>query len=447
MPHLREFGATEYMDGALDKSVLVELLLRGRALSYSLRRGKGKDSRGRGIRGDVSEGTQQPVDHDDDIDRRLDCKDVEALDLCGCVSSVFVQAVTDFVTEYLEDEVADDGSIHPSPLIFPGLKRLGMRGVTSVPQHIITPFVLACTSLTHLDLSGTRVGPELLDALGDSTTVHLTALSLGRCVRLTADSIVDFLIHGLPTRNLRHLSLYGDGTFISPLSELHLRRLITEAPCFLSGALEYLDLSSSPLTSDLLRLFSSQPSLRSLGLSYIPALPLRVISDFVLEKAPNVEVLALIGTSPELGLHVPWRQLSMSLHSTIINPLATAPFKFSLSPTPEVAPPPTRVRVIELGLGALNALGAGAGNWRVIRSKGGRGWYVDSSSGWVNGELRRSLPGDHPIRKELERLAASNGNVSTGVGWHARKMEVLHGHGMLGREDGLYGAVSFAYQG
>lgn len=25
--------------------------------------------------------------------------------------------------------------------------------------------------------------------------------------------------------------------------------------------------------------------------------------------------------------------------------------------------------------------------------------------------------------------------------------QVLHGHGLLGREDGLYGAVSFAYQG
>lgn len=28
------------------------------------------------------------------------------------------------------------------------------------------------------------------------------------------------------------------------------------------------------------------------------------------------------------------------------------------------------------------------------------------------------------------------------LGW-----QVLHGYGMLGREDGLYGAVSFAYQG
>ena len=26
-------------------------------------------------------------------------------------------------------------------------------------------------------------------------------------------------------------------------------------------------------------------------------------------------------------------------------------------------------------------------------------------------------------------------------------MQVLYGHGMFGREDGLYGAVSFAYQG
>ena len=27
------------------------------------------------------------------------------------------------------------------------------------------------------------------------------------------------------------------------------------------------------------------------------------------------------------------------------------------------------------------------------------------------------------------------------------RSKVLHGNGMLGREDGLYGAVSFAYQG
>lgn len=102
----------------------------------------------------------------------------------------------------------------------------------------------------------------------------------------------------------------------------------------------------------------------------------------------------------------------------------------------------------------LGGLGAGAGAWRIVKSKGGRGWYVDTASGWVaqlgsdqGSVLRRDLEPDHPFKTEMEKLSSANGNVSSGVGWHARKMEVLHGHGMLGREDGLYGAVSFAYQG
>jgi len=144
----------------------------------------------------------------------------------------------------------------------------------------------------------------------------------------------------------------------------------------------------------------------------------------------------------------------MSLHQYIIQPLCTPPFSFSIHPPTTPAEPPTRLRIIELSKNMLNNLGAGAGAWRIIRSKGGRGWYVDSASAWVaeagvgdGPTLRRNLPVDHPFRVEMAKLSDANGNVSSGVGWHARKMEILHGHGMLGREDGLYGAVSFAYQG
>jgi len=87
-------------------------------------------------------------------------------------------------------------------------------------------------------------------------------------------------------------------------------------------------------------------------------------------------------------------------------------------------------------------------------SNGGRGWYVDTAAGWVSNPrtgqgrvLKRDLPKGDAFRIEMERLSDANGNVCSGIGWHARKMEVLHGHGMLGRESGLYGAVSFAYQG
>ena len=77
----------------------------------------------------------------------------------------------------------------------------------------------------------------------------------------------------------------------------------------------------------------------------------------------------------------------------------------------------------------LTSLGGGAGAWRIVRSKGSRGWYVDSASAWVAEDargavLRRDLPKGHPWREEVERLANANGNVSSAVGWHSRKMEV-----------------------
>ena len=105
----------------------------------------------------------------------------------------------------------------------------------------------------------------------------------------------------------------------------------------------------------------------------------------------------------------------------------------------------------------LSALGGAAGSWQVIKSKGARGWYVDTASGWVaepgtsasagGSSFRRELPLDHPLRQSLVWLSESGGNVITGVGWHSRKVEVLRGHGLLGRDDGLYGAVSFSFAG
>lgn len=353
------------------------------------------------------------------------------------------------------------------PLTFPGLQRLGMRGVKSVMPRVLSPFVLAFPSLTHLDLSGTRVTPDTLDALGESPTVRLQSLALARCIRLTSASIKTFLVDSPVTSNVTELNLYGDTTFTSPLTEDDLQDILTLAPCFRSGNLVYLDLSSAPLTKELLlNVCRPQLKMRSLGLSHIPNLELKAVTEFIKTKVPNVEVLTLIGTSPELdcGLRAAFiegaprgspRQSSSALHTHLIRPLCTPPFSFSLSaPTAPPPAPPTRLRVIELSTMLLGGLGGGAGAWRIVRSKGGRGWYVDTASGWIaqvgSGEgsvLRRDLEPTHPLRVEMENLANANGNVSSGVGWHARKMEILHGYGMLGREDGLYGAVSFAYQG
>ncbi|KAI0264386.1 hypothetical protein BC834DRAFT_1027422 [Gloeopeniophorella convolvens] len=457
-PNLTSFGATEYMDGALTLSVLKELLLRG-----TPSRGRGQPIRGRGFV------VEDPNDWDaEDIARRRECKELEAIDLTGCVSVVFVNALTDFVNTHMLSPPSDSDSsededgrpqrrgrpprirFQEEPVTFPGLQRLSLRGAKSISPQILSTFVTAFPSLTHLDLSSTRVGPDLLVALAAALTVQLQSLSLARCVRLTGSSMRNFLVSAPAARYITELNLYGDSTFPNPMSAEEFRDVFTTAPCFTSGELVYLDISSAPLDEELLGDIPVQPKLRSLGLSYIPGLPLKDVSAFVLGKAAQVEVLTLLGTSPEL-VRVPPRQASITLHSQIIRPLCTPPFSFSLTGNAPPAAPATRLRVIELATPLLSVLGGGATAWRIVRSKGGRGWYVDTASGWVSGPegavLRRDLEKEHPWRSALDQLADANGNVSSGIGWHARKMEVLYGHGLLGREDGLYGAVSFAYQG
>lgn len=446
MPNLATFGATEYMDGALTLTVLNELFLRGVPSG-----GRGRPTRGRALI-DTHDADEE------DRERRRECKDLEAVDLTGCVSAVFVNAFTEFVNTHLltpqeSDASGDEGtdgrrsrhSFHctpDEPLTFPGMLRLGLRGVKSILPNYLEPFVLAFPSLTHLDLSGTRVTAEILEALGESLTVRLKSLALARCIKLSSESIRNFLVDSPVTSQLTELNLYGDMTYYSPLTEEHLGDIFTLAPCFLSGELVYLDMSSAPITQELLDDCKPQLKLRSLGVSHIPNLELKAITGFLKTKAPNVEILTLVNTSPELdcGLRTASpnvtrptaRQSSMLIHTQVIRPLCTPPFSFSLSaPSAATLPPPTRLRVIELSTPMLGSLGAGAGAWRIIRSKGGRGWYVDTASGWVaevgsgkGSVLRRDLEPQHPFRVEMDRLCSANGNVSSGVGWHARKMEV-----------------------
>jgi hypothetical protein len=435
MPNLAAFGATEYMDGALNFAVIKELF----------RRGSPSRVRGRAYRGRFTE-----VSNDDEIEdreRRKDCAELEAVDFTGCVSAVFVMALTEFVSSCLlpstDSDVEEEESrgrharFQEEHMTFPGLKRLCLRGAKSVPPTVLNQFILALPSLTHLDISGTRVTPDFLRSFGCSSRLRLKSLSLARCIRLTGESICSFLIDSPVALDIVELNLYGDATFKSQLTVSDLQSLVQKAPCFVSGQLVYLDLSSAPITKELLESFKPQPRLRSLGLSYIPALQLDAIAAFLLRKSPNVEVVTLVGTSPDLGYvfgqgtaeRVTPRQASIALHTQIVRPLCTPPFSFSLtSSTGLVGDPLTRLRVIELATPLLAGLGVGAGSWRIIRSKGGRGWYVDTASGWVPGDkgtskLRRDLVG-HPWREELQRLADANGNVSTDVGWHARKMEV-----------------------
>ncbi len=483
MPNLRVFGATEFMDSAISPGVLSELILRGLPYSGPIARGRGASQR------------EDEEEEMDDSERRADYKPLEALDFCGCVSSVFVASLQQFVEDEglgLDYAPVSQSALSPvSPVIehveessmilvpgrvFPALKRLCLRGVTSVPPSILSAFVCSFPSLTHLDLASTRCTPTLLQALAASPTIRLYSLSLSRCNRLTSESITSLLIEGgAVTEGIRELNLHGDTTFPSPLTRSGLKRIITKAKCVFSGQLEYLDLSGTSLDKSHLAAFSRQPALRSLGLNFLGTnlnvhegterLALSDVRDFLVHKAPNVEVVTLVGSTPELtGFFPPVAPqtiygpattqmtamgcVSMALHSQFIQPLCSASFHLShMSSNSSPPPPPTRLRVIELSTSTLLCLGAGALGWKIVKSRGGRAWYVDSTAVWVDGILQRGLRDGkgREVKECVERWACEGS--PNGVGWHARKMEVLHGQGMLGREDGLYGAVSFAYMG
>ncbi|KAF8318495.1 hypothetical protein DL93DRAFT_2075960 [Clavulina sp. PMI_390] len=508
MPNLQAFGATEFMDSAISTSVLAELILRGSPIPADkirpARRGRGSQQRNAHPNGSDSE-SEDDVDGDeaDEAERLAATKALEAIDFCGCVSTVFVSALHLFVQK-------EGLSASPSGRKFMELRRLGLRGVTTVPASTLTALVLSFPNLTHLDLSGTLCSPALLEGLQAAGAdresgpgMRLKSVALSRCVRLTSASIARFLIgpsydswdgdHASSPRQtagvcdeLTELALYGDHQYPNPLTEDDLLRIVTSAPCFTSqtSSMTYLDLSSCPVTTRVLEAaFSSAhsqgnraSSLRSLGLSHIPDLPLASLTAFLTNRAPNVEVLTLLGSClSELSTaaygssgRVGEVALSLIVRSKLLDPLCSLPFRIQgLRPIVDDVEEktPTRLRVIEFSPAVLNLLPPAPPHgsfsphaiqspaWTTVRSRGGRAWYVDASACWVNGEfLRGNTPRTaalvRPVQEEISRLAAIGASAAGGhgsIGWHARKMEVLHGLGMLGREDGLYGAVSFAY--
>jgi hypothetical protein len=66
-----------------------------------------------------------------------------------CVSAVFTNALTEFVTAYrlpsAESPSSNEEGLRDQPeaLVIPGLWRLGLRDVRSILPRILTPFVLA----------------------------------------------------------------------------------------------------------------------------------------------------------------------------------------------------------------------------------------------------------------------------------------------------------------
>lgn len=150
--------------------------------------------------------------------------------------------------------------------------------LSTLPIHLHTShpntFIFACILcpfyyivILILSLCILSVTLNVLIALGGST-IHLHSLALAPRVHLTGSSIIDFPIRAPAAARVQKLTLYGDETFPSPLTTEDLAEIASSAPCFTCGGLTYLDLSSAPVTRELLiDVFQPQPKLQPLACS------------------------------------------------------------------------------------------------------------------------------------------------------------------------------------
>lgn len=293
---------------------------------------------------------------------------LKALDLCGCTSSIVTEALQDFVELYMAQNSAP----------FKSMLRLGLFGVSTLKGDTLRAFVCGFPSLTHLDLSRTQANDALLTQLAAAASIDLQALSLARCPAVSGVGIIDILcgVKGKKcvTRNLRDLSLAGNHSNITNISAGDLEAVLDRAPCFRSGKLRSLDLSSCPLNDQiLLRMPPSQResngALIQLGLAYCRRITIPGLAAFLENNASSVEVLDLTKSCEPRH---PFGRFTTTpcidtflLHTLVINKVAKG----------EIGSHRTRItnlRVIELEDSALDSLGGGTQGWLIIFGRGRR---------------------------------------------------------------------------
>ncbi|CEH16381.1 F-BOX/LEUCINE RICH REPEAT PROTEIN [Ceraceosorus bombacis] len=301
------------------------------------------------------------------------------------------QQVQRSLSRYSRADDDEAPSTHPARATrFPSLRRLSLSYVT-FPESLLQPFILSFPRLIHLDLTGTKIGPQTLFLLGAQPGLHLHSLSLAKCPHMSSESIRWLLVDSPVCHSLTELSLAGTLLQPTPIDALDMKAILTEAPCMLHGAMRYLDLASCPV-AEVLGEIHVQPCLLDLGLGSLPRLSLSKISEFLIAKAPNVQVLSIPETSSALGSGA----LSpMDIVESLLRPCAVPPpltlsqqlaqmgLPQLLGAQPNAAPvqrAKTNLRVVELALGPLRGFGKYHG-WQAIFGAGRRGWLVDCTAG------------------------------------------------------------------
>lgn len=192
----------------------------------------------------------------ENIDRDIDSNVIEKLftmpylqsiDFCGATHSTFVSAVAascgfKFTETGALERVEDAGTLAYYSRPLPHITRLSLHGCSTLPAPVLGALLQRLPNLTRLDLTHTQITAESLLCLPSSA--RLTHLSLSKCVRLSSNGTLKFLVLHRAARTLKWLNMMFEATRPSPISADDLQTILRYLP-----PLEYLNLYGLPVRS------------------------------------------------------------------------------------------------------------------------------------------------------------------------------------------------------
>ncbi|CAG8744276.1 19647_t:CDS:1 [Dentiscutata erythropus] len=212
----------------------------------------------------------------------LECKNIKAIDFCGCASS----ALDEFSRLIGRVQIEENNiSFHmtSNPLLS-HLQRLSFHECPTISEYsIIIPLLAHTPNLTHLDLGGCSISDLTLNFLaGTDIPTKLTHLLLAKCKNISSDAISSLVSK---CTQLETLNLYGDTTAIKECD------LVTILNSPNAKNFRTLDIGSSQITPLILASIKENcPSLQNLGISKTQITNMYLIRDLLI-SLPNLQYI------------------------------------------------------------------------------------------------------------------------------------------------------------
>lgn len=314
---------------------------------------------------------------DDDIDEHVLHKlffglsKLRAIDFCASSSQSFVDAFTTTLS-----------TLRTSASTMLGIKRLSLHECFTLPSAALETLLPRLTQLTHLEVSHTRITDRALASLPNSA--RLSHLNLGRCIHITGEGVVDFLVNHPAVTDLVYLNLSCDIARYRLLWEADVDRLLPALP----RTLRSLNLNGAHIhPRHIPQLLPLTKHLEELGLACAD-LSLADVNTFF--RAPHSEdqdqVMTGTGSSDrqiaQSETQEPWTPPALHYIDLSSIPSISQSSLFNTSaPTNIILTPASLpLEVVELGDKAISSLRECRNtNKRLgwcVKELGRRGWYV-----------------------------------------------------------------------